>query len=302
MMQHGPQMSISPRIKNLKFEAADEASLPEVSSFFVDNFWLASTTFGSVELSAGDKGQLVRSVADDLGSRYGIQSNEKRPQMMGGRRGFPSKSLFETRLILAREPSGAIVGCVGIEAALFNPDSGLFFRGDQADKLVRTELDRMEADDADRASAVYKERGIGGLAKGIIQQQFGDTLVQPDITMFRACSVLENLVVAPSYRQSGLGRALCDETERVTTDEWKLDMIMLQVEDVNTAAITLYRNNGYEEVFRREEVALRLQPSAPSPFDNLPGPFSFLAPENEELLKEISSPTVTMYKLLEGLY
>ena len=68
-------------------------------AFFVDAFWLASTTFPGIELNAADKRQLTMKVAEDLGSRYGIQSNDKRPTMMGGRKGFPSKSLFETRLI-----------------------------------------------------------------------------------------------------------------------------------------------------------------------------------------------------------
>ena len=73
--------------------------------------------------------------------------------------------------------------------------------------------------------------------------------------------------------------------------------IALQVEETNEPAITLYRTDGYKEVFRSADAtALRLQPSAPSPFSSLPGPFSALAPENDELLKEVSSPTVTMAK------
>ena len=65
------------------------------------------------------------------------------------------------------------------------------------------------------------------------------------------------------------------------------------------AAITLYRKDGYRDVFRAEEMkALRLQPSEASVFASLPGPFSALAPENEELLKEVTPPTATIAKPL----
>lgn len=282
----------------ITFETATVKSLPEVTSFFVDAFWLASTTFGSIELSASDKRQLQQKVADDLGPRYGLFT-DKRPPMMGGRVGFPSKCLFETKIILARDPSGAIVGCAGIEAALYEADQGQLFRSDQADQLVRTELNQMSLEEAELASAAYKAEGIGGLAKGVIGQKFTSNLVKPYITIWNPCSVLANLAVAPSFRRTGLGRALCDECERCTTEEWQLDEIALQVEEGNAPAITLYRKDGYRDVFRAEEAtALRLQPSEASLFSSLPGPFSALGPENKELLKEVASPTVTMAKKL----
>merc|ERR1719424_2278731 len=288
--------SVSARVKSLTFEVADVKSLSEVSSFFVDAFWLASTTFDGIELSASDKKQLTEKVMGDLGPRYGIQDNDKRKQMLAGygRKGFPNKSLFDTRLIVARDPSGAIVGCAGLEAA-----QGDVFRADLADNLVRTELMAMSMDEAERAAEVYKDNGIGALTLGIIEQQLSSGLVNPYINIWRPCGVLANLAVAPSYRRSGLGRALCDECERVITSEWRMDEIALQVEEANTAAITLYQKDGYKDVFRREDaVALRLQPSAGNLFGSLPGPLSALAPENKELLKEVSSPTITMSKAI----
>jgi ribosomal protein S18 acetylase RimI-like enzyme len=292
-----PRMALSSPVNGIVFGAADVKSLQEVSSFFVDSFWLASTTFPGIELNAADKRQLTVKVAEDLGPRYGIQSNDKRPSMMGGRRGFPSRSLFESRLIVARETGGAIVGCAGVEAALYEASSGQVLRAVAADQLVRTELAAMNNAQAELASTAYKEKGIGGLAEGIIQQQFTDTFTQPFIEAYTPCSLLANLAVAPSYRRTGLGRALCDECVQLTTGEWRIDEVALQVEATNDAAIALYQTNGYKEVFRREDaVSLRLQPSEPSRFSNLPGPFSALAPENENLLEEVRSPTVTMSK------
>ena len=280
--------TLPPKFKGLTFEAADVPSLPAVSSFFVDSFWLGSTTFPGVSLSASDTKQLMQKVAGDLGPRYGIQSNDKRPPMMGGRKGFPSRSLFETRLIVAREESGAIVGCAGIEAAFYDASTGELYRSEKSDRLVRAELDSMDDDEATLASEVYAKSGVGGLAKGLIEERFTTDLLQPFMTALTPCSLLANLAVAPSYRRTGLGRALCEQCCQCTTDEWNIDEIALQVEEGNKAAILLYEKEGYNTVFRRESAtALRLQPSEPSVFSSLPGPFSALAPENEKLLNEI---------------
>ena len=292
-----PQMSA---VQDLTLDVAEVASLPAVASFFVDAFWLASTTFdgSSIELSASDRRQLTQKVAGDLGPRYGL-SNDKRPTMMGGRRGFPSKSLFETRLIVAREPGGSIVGCAGIEAAFYDPSQGQLLRSDQADRYMRAELDVMTDDEAEEASRMYVEGGIGGFAKGIIQERFASGLVNKYMKAYTPCSILANLAVAPSYRRTGLGRALCDKCVECTTEEWKMDEIALQVEKANQAAVTLYERDGYRQVFSTDSAtALRLQASEPTLFGGLPGPLSALAPENKGLLKEVSSPTLTLAKRL----
>lgn len=293
-------MAVSSKIKDVVLEAADVKSLSEVSSFFVDAFWLGSTTFPGIELNAADKRTLAVKVAEDLGSRYGIQSNDKRPSMMGGRKGFPSKSLFESRLIVAREPGGAIIGCAGVEAALYERAQGQIVRAVAADKLIRNELDSMSDEEAEEASEAYKAYGVGGLATGIIQKRFQPNLVRSFIESYTPCALLANFAVDPSYRRSGLGRALCEECVACTAVDWRIDEMALQVEASNAAAFTLYQSDGYKEVFRNEDViALRLQPSEPSLLSNLPGPFSALAPANEKLLEEIRSPTITMSKKVD---
>jgi ribosomal protein S18 acetylase RimI-like enzyme len=290
-------MAVSSKIKDVVYEAADVKSLKEVSTFFVDAFWLASTTFPGIELSAADKRQLTTNVAEDLGSRYGILSNDKRPTMMGGRKGFPSKCLFESRLIVAREPGGKIIGCAGVEAALYERSRGQVFRAVAADDLIRTELSLMSDLEAEVASDAYKAFGVGGLASGIIQKQFQLDLSKTFLEDFTPCALLANFAVEPAFRRSGLGRALCEECVDCTTNDWRMDEMALQVEASNTAAFPLYQSDGYTEVFRNDDaVALRLQPSEPSPFSALPGPFSALAPENKNLLEEIRSPTITMSK------
>lgn len=285
-------------VQDVTFEDADKKSLREVSTFFVDAFWLGSTTFDRVELSPSDASQLAQKVAEDLGPRYGIEGDQ-RPTMMGGKAGFPSRSLFETKLILARDPSGTIIGCAGIEAALYDPIQGLVFRSLQCDQIVRTELDAMEYEESQDASKAYNESGIGGLVEGIKQKKFASTLVNDRLVGYSPCSLLANVAVAPAYRRTGLGRALCTECEKCTTDEWKIDEIALQVEKDNIPAVSLYRKDGYKEVFLTEDaVAIRLQPSEPTLFSKLPGPLIGLAPKNEKLLKEARSPTFTMSKVL----
>ena len=167
-----------------------------------------------------------------------------------GRASHPSR-FFGTKLIVARDAEGTIVGRAGIEAALYEAGQGQVFRSDQADQLLRVELAGMGQEEANAAADAYKEDGIGGLAKGVISKQFTTNLVNPYIEMWKPCSLLANLAVAPAYRRSGLGRALCDECEKCTVDDWKMDEIALQVEEANTAAITLYRKDGYGDVFPR---------------------------------------------------
>merc|ERR1719201_1288123 len=294
----GRTCSPSMALPGVVYEAATEKSLKEVSEFFVDAFWLGSTTFSGVELNAADKRTLATKVAEDLGPRYGIAGNvDKRifskapPPMMGGRKGFPSKSLFDQRLIVARNAEGAIIGCAGVEAALYLKSEGQVLRAVAADGLIRTELNAMTEDEAEVASEAYKEFGVGGLASGIIQKKFADTLTKPFVADYTPCSLLANFAVDPAYRKQGIGRALCAECVECTSLDWRIDEMALQVEASNTAAYNLYIKDGYKEVFRREdEFATRLEPSAPSLLSNLPGPFGALAPENEKLLTEINSP------------
>ena len=271
----------SSRVQSLNFEAADTACLPEVAEFFVESFWLESTTFGggddAFQLSRGERSQLVRTVSEDLGARYGLE-DEKRPQ-----------SLFWTRLILAREPDGGqIVGCAGVEAALFDSSSGYVLRSDQAERLVRAEIDAMDAEESEEVAAVYLESGVGALAASVLQQR--KPVVQPWAQAYAPFALLANLAVASSYRRGGLGRELCRWCEDGSA-ELGMGDVLLQVEEANAPASKLYAALGYSPVHRSEDtMSLRLAPAKPSLMS------AFLPLENEKLLKEEPAAVVSMSK------
>lgn len=301
----------------LDFQAADPDSLPEVANFFVDSFWLGSTTFGDgVKLSGGERNQLVRKVSEDLGSRYGLLS-QNRPSNLSGRE---TPSLFWSNLILAREgPDGPIVGCVGLEASMFDVRTGAVLRSEQADRLLRTEIDAMTDGESERAEEVFRESGIGALATHLLRRDESE-LVQKFAQSYAPYALLANLAVSPSCRGQGLGTELCDfwsatamveprrararARVRVPLDSptdtrlrselacQGMDDILLQVEDVNGAARKLYGSLGYEPIYRTEEAtALRLNPSKSAMS-------AFLPIENESLLKEEPTQLVTMAKHL----
>ena len=69
-VQHS-RIVLSADCAHAHMEAVSGETLAEVSSFFVDAFWTASTTFGKVELSPRESRQLARQMADDFSSRYG---------------------------------------------------------------------------------------------------------------------------------------------------------------------------------------------------------------------------------------
>lgn len=285
------QMSLSPQVEALDFGAADAASLPEVASFFVDSFWLASTTFGDgIKLTGGERGQLVRKVTEDLGFRYGL-CQQKRPETLRGNT-KQSQPLFWTRLILAREPDGTLVGCAGIEASLFDTITGAVLRSDQADRLVRAELNAMNEEESGGAADAYREGGIGALAKFVLQEQ--EQLVEPWLKTYKPYALLANLAVSPSFRRTGLGRELCEFCES-GCEVWGMSDILLQVEEANGAARKLYESLGYSQIYRVDDAtSLRLSPSEKG-FIN-----SFLPIENESLLREEPSTIVTMAKRVEG--
>ena len=96
------------------------------------------------------------------------------------------------------------------------------------------------------ASQAYKEGGIGALANGVISGKFTSArpaqyrYMQPAIKAFTVSSLLANLAVSPSYRRSGLGRALCDECVSCTTGEWGIGEIALQVRIMRISHVSLH--------------------------------------------------------------
>jgi ribosomal protein S18 acetylase RimI-like enzyme len=61
--------------------------------------------------------------------------------------------------------------------------------------------------------------------------------------------VLTNLAVSQKARELGIGSKLLDECERYAARDWKLNEIILEVEDYNTQALDFYANRGYEIIF-----------------------------------------------------
>ena len=268
-------------LERLDFQAADAQSLPEVASFFVDSFWLEGTTFGGgVQLRSGDRKQLIRHVSEDLSARYDLaQSPNGKP------------SLFWRELILARdEPGGLIVGCVGLEASLFDTITGAALQSRQAERLLRIEIDAMTSLESERAGAILRESGVGALAMHVLQRD-ESLLVQQWAGSHVPHALLANLAVSPSCRGRGVGRELCEFAELCCRN---MGSILLQVEDANSAAQALYTRCGYAPIFRNEDATgLRLSPSK--------GLMKGLLPiENAALLKEVRTTLVTMAKRVES--
>jgi len=268
----------------LDFQAADAESLSKVADFFVDSFWLASTTFGDpVSLSGGERNQLVRTVTQDLGSRYGLLP-QKRPSNLSGRK---TPSLFWNDLILGRDgPGGSIVGCVGVEASVFDTDTGAILRSDQADRLIRTELDAMTDDESSAAAKAFRDGGLGALVRFAVQRD-DKCLAQKFVKSYEPYALLANLAIAPTYRGQGLGTEFCNFAELYCQD---MADVLLQVEEDNSAARHLYASCGYKQIFRSDgATALRLSPS-----ESLLK--AFLPIDNKTLLREETTTLVTMAK------
>ena len=88
----------------------NDAAIQSAASFFVEGFWRQGTTIGSLDLTGPERSGLVSQQANDMQARYG--------ELVGQRR-------LRSQLILATEDdSDAVIGCVGVEMALIQPQSG----------------------------------------------------------------------------------------------------------------------------------------------------------------------------------
>jgi GNAT superfamily N-acetyltransferase len=61
--------------------------------------------------------------------------------------------------------------------------------------------------------------------------------------------ILTNLAVKRDVRKYGIGSKLLDQCEQHVAKGWKLDEIILEVEDYNTRALDFYANREYELIF-----------------------------------------------------
>ena len=246
-------------------QRVNAATLDSVATFFAESFWLQSTTFDAVQLNDRERKQLEKRMSEEFDSRYAI---EKRRE----------GQLFPGRLLCACEPNkGAIVGCVGVEAALFELSSGTVLPSASAEAVLRQCIDLLDPDEADRVGDVYRDRGIGALVNELCPE-------------FLPVALLANLAVAPAMRRTGLGRELCELCEAGSA-EWSMPGMMLQVEEANTAARSLYESLGYEAVRVDDNgFAVRLNPNEQTLASAL------LLVESAELLQERPSTIVTMAK------
>jgi ribosomal-protein-alanine N-acetyltransferase len=63
---------------------------------------------------------------------------------------------------------------------------------------------------------------------------------------------IHNVAVAPDSRRQGIGSALLAEAERRLLENG-IDNLFLEVRESNTAAISVYKNSGFEIIGRRPE-------------------------------------------------
>lgn len=207
-----------------------DSSLQLASSFFVDAFWQQGTTVSSVELSEAEREQLVSQQFDDMQARYG--------ELVGKRR-------LQSRLVIARGASGAIAGCVGVEMALIQPQSGEVLSRTKGEGILNQELSSMGA----RERGQYRKMDAVALTAALFPE-------------YQVYALLANLAVAPETRRTGLARSLCDQCVTAGID-WGVQAVMLQVEEKNEPARKLYESVGYQLVHRDEAAtAMRVQAGA----------------------------------------
>lgn len=244
---------------------ASSSDLAEASSFFVEAFWTAGTTFGKVVLSGREKKQLAKRMSQDFEERYG--------NSWSGR-----QRLFPSRLLVARQDeedvglSDGIVAIAGVEAALLNPFTRQVLTSAESEMLLRSELDAMSGPDYSTFSKLSRAE--------MVRQLYPE---------YQLLGLLTNLAVAPSLRRQGLARALCRSCDDACRS-WRLSGLLLQVEEPNTAALRLYTSQlGFEELWRDcDATALRLVPGASSVASSL------LMLESEDLLQSEPSTIVTL--------
>jgi len=219
----------------------NEAQVGEAADFFVDGFWLAGTTTAEVQLSDNERSQMVKLSSDDMMGRYG--------DLVGQRR-------LRSKLYVARDSAGALVGCVGVEAAM-------------VDMVDRRVLSRTQGE----ALFAREFAAMGGAERGLYRKMSVAELTAELLPEYKVFGLLANLAVAPSTRRSGLARRLCAQCDTVAA-EWGMPAISLQVDSTNVAANSLYAALGYTEIWRSETPALRLRP----------GQGELLAPEPTTLI------------------
>ena len=270
--------TLLPLTLNVDISSVGSSSVKDAAAFFADSFWLSSTTFGEVGLATRERAQLARCVCDDFESRYG--TSWAQPQQKSG-----SGTFFRSRLLLARDTEGAIVGLVGVEAGLYDAVAGTVLPRASAEATIRRELDAISWDtqEFERTAEVYQAGGLAALATELVPE-------------YTTIGLMANLAVAPSARRTGLGKELCVCCE-LGCAEWGLPGMLLQVEEANDAARQLYEAIGYKTLKIDDNAsALRVNPGettfASALFNG--------GPSSSELLREEGATVVTMAKQVDA--
>ena len=244
---------------------SDAPTLRRAATFFASAFWAESTTVadmrsrGDASLDARALRSLTTHTLTDMASRYGSGAGER----------------LRSLLVLASDPSrGKIVGCVGVEEALFEPLTGRVLSRAESDALFASEFAAMD----EQEESLYV-----GLASAA-------ALTDALFPEYSVVAVLSNLAVESSERRGGLAQELCAWCAPAG-EEWGLPALVLQVDRTNRPARSLYERLGFRELCRDEgATALRLRPQEATAASTL------LLVESDRLLQEAPATLITMAK------
>jgi len=147
-----------------------------------------------------------------------------------GQRRLPSTFL------VAKDASGKLQGCIGVEIALVDRDE---------EKIIPKKQGEAKLKNAIGALGPKQRRALKGAQPAeLVSELLPDNMdVAP---------VLANLAVDTTLRRQGLAQALCNEVE-ATVRNWGYDEVLLEVERQNGPACGLYQKLGYAELWGDQE-------------------------------------------------
>lgn len=94
-----------------------------------------------------------------------------------------------------------------------------------------------------------EQRGLG-----LVLPQDGHILAYGQVTKWRRCAEISDLVVSEAYRNRGIGSALVQQLSQ-TASAFGVDYIEIGAAQRNRRALALYRRLGFEDAY---EVSLNL--------------------------------------------
>lgn len=94
---------------------------------------------------------------------------------------------------------------------------------------------------------IFKDCLRAGYSGWVVTSPSGDVLAYAFMSMAVAEAHILNLCVEPASQQQGLGRFLLSHLQEVARGAGT-EMMLLEVRKSNTAAIALYKNNGFQKL------------------------------------------------------